>query len=181
MKVAAPDGELAAEVISRGDAGQHVDGPQGIVREDAPEVLELSRAEHLGRRDRHRRRAKDVRRHRDALRVGAGPLDERHDEIYGRARLEGHVPLLHGVTDHGDVQPVGAYAQAVQHEPSVPVRQDRTAGVLDDDQHSLQPAVRPGIDDASAQSGGRLAGVECNAEQQKNQRKSHTEELYTKL
>ena len=113
--------------------------------------------------------------------VQASVQAQRHDEIYGRARLEGHVPLLHGVTDHGDVQPVGACAQAVQHEPSVPVRQDRTAGILDDDQHSLQPEVRPGVDDASAQSGGRLAGVECNAEQQKNQRKSHTEELYTKL
>ena len=145
-EVAAADGELAAQVVAGGDAGQDLNGSQGIVGEDATEVLDVGAPEHLlGRRARvGRPEPIGADRHGLGITRAAGQGNRHFQDL---PRHDRHRALGDRVADDRGPEAPGA-GQNGQLEATVPGRDGRGPALARrhvSDQDAAERRARPGV------------------------------------
>jgi hypothetical protein len=139
--------ELASKIVGCRNTRKDLDGTQGIVGEDAPEILNVGAPEDLLRRDARIGAPESIGRDRHRLGVSAGPFAQWDRDVDAGTRGNLHVASDQDVSDNGDIELMRSWRNRRQSERASRVRLGGRAAVLNQYQNFVDSNRRPGVDD----------------------------------
>ena len=154
----ATHGELGAEVVASGHAGQDLHGPKGIVGHEPAEGEEIAAAQHELTGHTRLPVAEGGARDGDVFDIGARPFRHRNPDVHRFASGDRHVPPHQPESNNGDEHGLWSGGNAGDFETAVGVRERLLARRLDLHEHRRERHAGPGFDDGAGDVAGPRLG-----------------------